>query len=280
MRYGTGAVKSTYDIRDNWFAPFGKGAFDWTQGYDIEKVIGTTLKTKDQGHSYSCGGQAWSYYGEVLEAIATKTYEPQSAKWVYSHTFVPGGGSAGRTNCDFVVKNGYAREVDAPSYLDGGVPTEQFMEQIPVLSDNANEIRDISKIASYLQVTVDVELIAQSVVQNYGAILLVGAQDNGSWLSTFPQIPVTEEWRHWLYVGKLRSQNGRRQFGVKQSWGELGENGWQWLDEDWINHIHEVWTLAWDYQAPLHKQMLQAEIPLLQKVVSLYNQLLNINHKP
>lgn len=275
---GTGAIKSTYDIRDDWYEPIGRGAFDWSQSFDIETLLNTKLVTKDQGKSSSCGGQAWAYYGEVLEAVATKVYDPQSARWVYSHTFVPGGGSAGRTNCDFVVNNGYARESDAPSYLDGLPPTEQFMEKVPVLSDNADEERDVSRVASYLQVPIDIDLIAQAVMQNYGAVIMVGAQNNGTWRSAYPAIPVKEEWWHWLYVGKLKTLNSKKYLGVKNSWGDIGENGWQWLSEDWIKNIHEVWTLQWDYQRPVTKKILQAQIPLLKQIISLLNQLLSLKH--
>lgn len=67
--FGKGAVRDTYDVRDYHYAP--KGAYDWETGFDIEEKLGCKLITKDQNGSYSCGGQAWSYYGEVLEALST-----------------------------------------------------------------------------------------------------------------------------------------------------------------------------------------------------------------
>ena len=104
--FGTGAIESKYDIRDYHYDPADRGGFDWKKGFDIEKVIGTPLVVKNQNGSGSCGGQAFSYYGEVLEAVATKNYEPRSAKWIYSNTRVPSGGSSGRTNCGFIIKSG------------------------------------------------------------------------------------------------------------------------------------------------------------------------------
>ena len=98
-----GAIRDTYDIRTYQFAP--RGMFDWTAGFDIENKLGFKLTPKDQGGSYSCGGQAWSYYMEVLEALATGNYEPRSARWIYAPVRAPGGGSMGKELSSFVVKN-------------------------------------------------------------------------------------------------------------------------------------------------------------------------------
>ena len=152
MEYGTGALDSSYDIRDYWYEPTDKGGFDWEKGFDIEKKLGTKLVIKDQNGSYSCGGQAWSYYGEVLEAIVTGTYEPRSARWIYSHTRVPAGGSAGRTNCDFCIKQGWVKEKHATSYDNGRPPKEDFMSVKPVLDQAGKEDNEETKALSYLQV--------------------------------------------------------------------------------------------------------------------------------
>lgn len=269
--YGTGAVKSGYDPRDFWFEPVAMGYQEWD--YDVEKAIGTKLVTKDQGKSSSCGGQAMSYYGEVLERVATQTYEPQSARWIYSQCCVPTGGSGGRTLCSFTVKSGFVREVDAPSYLDGELPTEQFMQQRPVLSDEADSVRDVSMASSFLQVTLQPDVLQQAVMNNYGCMIMVGGENNGTWKSAYPKAPKKIAWRHWMYLGKLRERNGKRYFGVKNSWGDVGDDGWQWLEvESFMPYILEAWTISWDYTAPKRKQILIDIVRLAKQLLGLTKQ--------
>ena len=133
-KYGKGAIKDKYDIRDYRFA--GAGLFDWETGFDIEEKIKTKLVTKDQNGSYSCGGQAWSYYGEVLETLADGDYEPRSARWIYAWTNAPGGGSAGRDNCKRVIESGWALESDVTSYENGKAPSEKFMITKPEVTSD------------------------------------------------------------------------------------------------------------------------------------------------
>ncbi len=268
--FGTGALDSNYDIRDFWFSPadYGEQSFD----YDIEKLAGVTLVVKDQNGSSSCGGQAWSYYGEVLEAIATKNYEPRSARWIYSHTAVPGGGSRGKDNCDFVIKNGFVKEADAPSYKNKRAPKEDFMLTVPVLSQEALEDKEVSRALSYLKVPGDFYTVASAIREHNGCIISVAGEDNGTWRSAFPKPPTKRVWGHWMYAGKLKVIDGKQYIGVINSWGKkTGDNGWQWIGEDYFDNgfIREGWTLAWDYKPAKHKLLLIETIKKLQALVAL-----------
>ena len=263
------ALDSPYDLRDYWYEPRDRGTFEWD--FDIEKVIGQKLVVKNQNGSSSCGGQAWSYYGEVLEALATKNYEPRSARWIYSHTHAPGGGSSGRANCDFVIKKGFAWEAHAPSYEKGNPPSESFMVQVPTLSKEAIENTEISRALSYVKIAPNMNLIAQAIVENNGAILSVGGQDNGTWKSEFPKPPKVKEWSHWVYAGKLREINGKKYIGIINSWGEkTGDKGWQWIGQDYFDagFIREGWTLAWDYKPAKIKTLMIETVKLLKQLVN------------
>lgn len=271
---GKGALESSYDPRDYWYTPKDRGAFDWRTGFDIEHEIGVNLQVKDQNGSSSCGGQAWSYYGEVLEKIATGTYEARSARWIYSHTRQPGGGSSGKDNCSFVIKKGFAIELYAPSYDNGKPPKESFMIQVPQLSKQALEDLEVSKALSYLHVPVNIEVFAQAIQENNGLVLVLNGQDNGTWRSKFPKPPTVKEWGHFLYAGKARIINGKKYIGVINSWGtKTGDSGWQWLGEEWFNNpkigVREGWTLAWDYKPATHKKLLIEIIRVATKLVGL-----------
>lgn len=266
-QFGKGALQSETDVRDYKFAP--RGAFDWSKGFDIEKIIGQPLVVKDQNGSGSCGGQAWATYGEVLEAIATGNYEPRSARWIYSHTHVPSSGSAGRVNCDFVIKNGFALETDATSYENGKPPSEAFMRRIPRLSKKGVEVAQVSRALSYLNVGLSIEAVAQAIQTHNGVILAVTGQDNGTWRSAFPKPPTKGEWNHWVYAGKVKTIKGKKYIGVLNSWGKrTGENGWQWLGEDYFKsgYIYESWTLAWDYKPAKIVVLLKEALHLTQKL--------------
>lgn len=252
-----GAIRDKYDPRTYQFAP--RGAFDWSKGFDIETVLGRKLPSKDQGSSGSCGGQAWAYYGEVLEAIATGTQEARSARWPYSHVRAPQGGSMGKELSAFVVKNGFALEADASSYDNGQPPSEAFMSRVPVLSKAGQEDAEVSHALSYVQVAANIDTIAQAIQDNNGCCIALYGEDNGTWRGEYPQPPKKPVWAHWLYAGKVRMIGGKKFIGVKNSWGNsCGRDGWQWLGEDYFQNgnVWYGWTLAWDYKPALHKALL------------------------
>ena len=271
MQHGTGALPDGWDPRDYHYAP-GAGEFDWATGYDVEDEIGVKLDVKDQNGSASCGAQAWAYYGEVLETVATGSYEPRSARWIYSHTWVEGGGSRGRDNCDHVIKKGWLQEKYATSYENGKPPHEDFMRIKP---KDVREDTETARALSYLQVTPSMENVAKAVAENHGCIISVSGQDNGTWRTAFPKppkSPKTIEWGHWLYVGKAKTIKGKKYIGVLNSWGDdTGEKGWQWLGEDYFQngYVKTCWTLAWDYKPAKTKLLMNKAIKLLQALLTL-----------
>lgn len=266
---GTGAIPSTKDKRDFQYEKIaGFSPFDWTKGYDIETVIGRNLPVKDQGTSYSCGGQAWATYGNALIS------DNHSAKFIYAQTFVQGGGSAGRTNCDLVKNQGWGLEFDCVSLMSSLPPDEIFMERPQDISDTAR--KNAVKSYSYASVLTDIESVANAIVNNKGCVIGVSGKDNGTWLSAYPAIPTGggSLWRHWLYAGKLKSKDGKRYVGVLNSWGSnVGESGWQWLHEDFFNNgfIFEAWVIVYSalpkhtFYTPLKYMQTGTEVVWLQK---------------
>lgn len=262
---GKGAVREDIpDPRDfEWGKDVGMAAipFDWNKGYDIEQVLSEKLgtpfkfKVKNQGNSSSCGGQAWGYLGQALDIMNDGSSEEKSAKFIYNQTHVGTGGSGGRENCTVLITRGMGNEVDCLSYENGLPGSEAFYiksnDILPVAFTNA--LKDLG--LAYANVLDrDPDNIATAVRDNYGCILGVTGTNNGTWRDKYPQPPTTfsNSWNHWLYVGKLKMKNGKRYFGVLNSWGDsVGEGGWQWLSEDYIKTfilgypvIFSVWTMV------------------------------------
>lgn len=248
---GLGAIKDAFDARDfQWGQEVGFAAkpYDWSQPYDIETIVGK-LPVKDQGTSFSCGGQAWASYMTVKEAYSSKSLEERSAKFIYSQVYVPGGGSAGRTINDLLKNKGAAREAVTTSYQNGQPPTEDFIERKSDITAQAyyDALSDLS--ISYANVNVDIDTVAQAIRDNQGVVLGIYGANNGTWLDSTPVPPTNGEskWAHWVYAGKIKMVNGRKFIGILNSWGtDTGELGWQWLSQEYFAsfNIWQCWTLV------------------------------------
>lgn len=282
---GTGAIRDVYDPRDYQWSEIAHGStpFNWVKGFDIEEKVGKLLP-KDQNGSSSCGGQAWSMYSAVLEALATGTLEERSAKFIYAQTAVPGGGSAGRTNCELCKKSGVCIEPLCPSYENGNPPSESFMTRKEDITEGALWDAKKNKERSYAFVNSDIDEIAQAVEINGGCVIGISGENNGTWLTPFPKPPLHEGWRHWVYVGKAKIINGKKMLGLINSWGEdCGEDGWQWVGEDYFQAlkglaIWSVWTMVYDQQTSyephlfmksLRYGMIDSEVKFLQERLKL-----------
>lgn len=268
IQYGTGGIKSPKDIRDFKWEILGASAipFNWELGYDVEAKLPAKISLKNQGQSSSCGGQATSYYGEVLEAISTLNQEERSAKFIYAQTAVPPGGSYLRDNFEIAVKQGWAREAILSSYkleqrydtstgaslgLQPVPPDEAFMTRKEDITPEVTADAEKARAFSYATVALDIDSVAQAVANNYGAVILINGGNNGTWLSPFPQVG-PGEWNHFMYVGGAKSINGKKHLKARNSWGPIGDNGWQWISEDFFTQrfILEVRTLVYNNKPP------------------------------
>lgn len=242
--FDPGGVKDRIDLRDYEWKEVGFAAppFDWSKGFDIEKVLGLRIPAKDQGTSSSCGGQAWSYYAQVLEAITTGSFEERSAKYTYAQTYAPGGGSRGRENARIFVTQGVSRETVLTSYEGGKPPSEAFMERSVDITADIRADAMLSRSLSYAQLELDgildIDSVAQAIAANNGIVLGIDGTNNGTWKSEFPKPPKASDgrvWRHWIYGGKAKRINGKKHIGLLNSWGsDNGNKGWQWISEEYF----------------------------------------------
>lgn len=238
--HNTGAIPSPIDKRDFSFNDIAMSSapFDWEKGFDIEKHINHTLKVKDQNGSFSCGGQAFAYYMEVLDVIYDKEKNEKSARYIYAPIAYPGGGSTARDLCDRVIKVGSANETLVPSYDNGKPPTESFMIRMNDFTDAINESAKTDRASVYVQDnTRNIDTIAQMARDNNGCVIGISGVDNGTWRSAFPKAQFPTAWNHWVYVGRAKMINGKKYIGIINSWGNIGEFGWQWISESFFPHL-------------------------------------------
>ncbi len=239
-----GAIQSVKDDRDYKYSDIASATtpFDWNVGFDIEQKIGK-LPVKDQGQTFACGGFAWATLSYVLDET---NREEKSEKFIYAHTHVPNGGSAGRTNSELCVNTGVSSKTLCP--LPNPL-TEANITRKDDISVEAYRDAATNKEKSYLSVDCYIDSIAQAIRDNNGVVIGISGQNNGTWLTPFPLPPVSNDvWRHWVYCGKVKLINGKKYIGFLNSWGNIGENGWQWISEDYFknNYVWEAWIMSYN----------------------------------
>lgn len=243
----TGGIPSPKDDRDFIYNDIAKSTppFDWMFEYNVENTVGT-IPYKDQKQTSSCGGFAWSYLSYVLDPT---NREEKSPYFIYAHTNAPGGGSAGRTNCDFILKHGVASESICP--LPNPLTEANIINKANITPEAFKDALT-NKSKSYLSASPNIDSVAQAIRDNKGAVLFVCGENNGTWTSSLPRPPkqTSDLWAHWLFAGKAKLINGKKHIGVLNSWGNVGDKGWQWLPEEYFNYplIRECWVMTYDDQ--------------------------------
>jgi len=253
--FGKGCVLQPTDERDIIYEEVMKTPlpFDWKKGFNIEKRLGIKLKVEHQNGSSSCVSQAFSKYLEVLEFIDSGNQTDLSAKDMYSRIFLPDGGAYLRDGAKLAVKRGVTRELTNPSYMNGTPPTEAFMREL-IEGNEGEAIKFSSK--SYASVTSrgGIDHIAQTIRDNNGVVTGVSG-DNQGWGETVVKPPKYREWGHAIYLGRAEIINGKKYIGLLNSWGEgVGDKGWQWLGEDYLDYMFDLWTLV-DFINIINKTM-------------------------
>ena len=256
-----GAIPCNLDLSRDYIYPkigMATAPYDWSKTFDIEQVVANAigkpdfkLPVKNQFQSYSCGGQATSYYKSVLFAIEQGYFNEKSAKFLYAPIAVSGGGSGLDALGQRCIKSGDSREDLCPSLTVDGTTNEQFMTNVSDISSDAIQDgkNDISK--AYGQIIVgSIDDVANAAANNKGCVIGVYGSNNGTWLSSNPLPPTVSHgqcWAHWLYVGKVGMNNGKKAIGFINSWGnQIGLDGWQWITEDYFpNGIFQAFIITY-----------------------------------
>lgn len=242
--------------------------FDWALGVDVTRAVGE-LPTKNQSSSFSCGGQAGSYFDGVASALANAlTYKEKSAHFVYALAAAPGGGSTDTELMRVLTNFGDCDEILLPSYTPDHQVPESFISDKTKINAVAYANASLSKFGTPLYVKRNLEDIAKAVRDHGGVIIGVIGQNNGTWLGADPKPPVDGNnlWYHWLYVGRAVTRIGLQEIGAKQSWGEpIGEKGWQYFGNDYMPYLFTAFTFAEFNPKPNFKHTFNVDMKLGDK---------------
>lgn len=258
---GHGCAAQPIDERDLIFEhTLGAGVVmtdkEWEEGYDIEKELGIKLKPNNQYSSYSCVGQAFSKYSAVLNFIETKTWHENSAKAIYSQISLGYGKGANlRDAANLVVNWGEVFENLVKSYKPDGTTDENWMIDKVWINEEINKLAKTMQSKEYRLITgMGIDYFARAIKDGHGMVAGVTGTNNGTWLSAYPKPPLettpqSQLWGHGIYFGKFRLKDGKKQVGILESWGEeVGEDGWQWLGEEWFVNsnrwVFNPWVLV------------------------------------
>lgn len=240
----TGAIQDKKDNRDYIFEALGFSPLsdeEWKKGYDIEKEIGYKLPVKDQMSSFSCVGQAFAHYMGVLLKIKNKKFREVSAKSIYA--LIALGNNQGaylRDGASTTKEIGVMWEDLLNSYRENGATDEKYMTDKTWFNNEAKQLMKFLRSTDYYLISNHtIDGFARAILSGNGMVAGVNGNNNGTWTSIEPQppnlsIPQNQIWRHALFFGKFGVDAKGKYIEAFNSWGNIGNGGWQKLRENWF----------------------------------------------
>ena len=129
LRYNGGCLPDISDPRDynalELMGDLGE-APSFREGYSIRRKYWPDMPYKNQGTTFSCVGQAWAYYKQILQFKDTGEKAELSAKSIYNPIAFPGKGSYIREGGLRTVEYGVNKESSVPSDKDEDSMTASF----------------------------------------------------------------------------------------------------------------------------------------------------------
>ncbi len=212
------------------------------------------IPIKNQFQSFSCGGQAGSYWLGIASAMSAKsTYQEISAKSIYSLIAYPGGGTTDVDLQKQIMNKGAIVESLVPSYTPLGGTTEAWMTDTS-WDTPVNAIVALKE-AGWIEVTVDnnIDAIASAILNNYATIWHIQGNfyDDENWESATPVPDPTDDEGHFMCQARAFIRNNIKTIGALQSWGEdIGEQGWQFFNNSGYigsKYLVDIFTFAPKY---------------------------------
>lgn len=261
-QHGTGLLEDLHDGRDFPFGAYlesyedklGEIILDWEKGYSVEKELGIVFPVKNQGVSGSCVGQAISGYKEFIEYYLKRSTTEKSAKSIYSQIALPQSGAYFRDGMKVACEYGINTEKEVPSYIYSAPGDEAFMQDKRWMNKEMAELANRFANQNFYSLKgYGIDVFAKAIVIGKGAVIGVVGTNNGTWTSTFPvppaiNTPQAKLWGHALLAVGFLIINGKKYIKVRNSWGTIGENGYQYLGEEWFANygmfIYNPWVIA------------------------------------
>lgn len=264
---GKGAIHDKTDLRDYRFDVVGAAV----QTPPVFSLRDKIIAIKDQGATLSCGGQAFSYYAEVLTQLRDGKPTKLSAKDPYCNVFIPGQGSAARDLLGFLTNHGIATESNVPSYDNGQVPSEKFMEDTTQSSVPTTRQEAFQQLFhNYVSFTsTNIDQVKQAIYTGNGAVICVGG-NNPCWTTAngVLEVPQTIDWHHFIYL--IGWDDTKKQFEFVNSWGtDWGDKGFGWMPYGYLQAGwgSSEWTMI---EVPAQQySLMQKVITLLKNVIDL-----------
>jgi hypothetical protein len=260
-QFGKGALPDLHDGRDFSFGAYlesyedkvGEITLDWDNDYQGKNNLYYKFPVKNQFISLSCVGQSCAGFKEVVEYYLKRSETKKSAKSVYSQIALPQGGAYFRDGMRIITNYGINTEDEVPSH-NNGVVDESFMKSQAWMNDYLT--KQASRYANqnfYSLKGFDIDTFAKAIKIGKGCVMGVIGTNNGTWMSKFPQPPTTttpqgQLWGHAIIAVDYLKIDGKKYIKIKNSWGNIGEDGYQYLGEEWFENqglfIYSPWVIA------------------------------------
>jgi C1A family cysteine protease len=273
-KMGKGAIRQPVKLKDFRFELVA-GATLLPKEYSLKNYIGSI---KNQNGSSSCVGQSFSYYAEVLNYIETKEKTPLSARDIYSLIHLEEGGAWLKDAASKIRNSGVILEKDAPSYMNGNPPTEDFMRNREDINEQEEEMG-----MTYLAKTYttwsnsNFENFKRAIFQGDGCVIACYG-NNYCWQNGLILVPDTVkqcDWAHAIFCCGWRIKDGIECLEFVNSWGkEWGFGGFGYLPKSYVEKglVFNPITLV-DVPNNTYSTM-KKTISILKNLIELYKELI------
>ena len=223
-RFGKGLIPQDISHLPTYGALLGATPFNYAGDYSFT----VPFVINNQNGSSSCTGQGAQGLNQVFSYEKTGTLQVGSARWLYDHTFLPGGGAMAIAPINYLLSNGIPDDSVFPSEPE----TEANMESIAGITTevtaNAQQ-HNIYKGMVATQIPVTMDEIANAILNDYCVDMCVSNGSNAGWTTADVRPPIAgeETWGEGhAFLGVLPMiRNGKPCIKFANSWGS-GEEGW------------------------------------------------------
>ena len=169
------------------------------EGYSVRRKYWSDMTAKDQKFTFSCVGQAWAYYKQILQFLDTGEKTELSAKSIYNPIAIPGKGSR--------IRDGGLRTVSYGVNKESSVYSDHKEEDITAPFNFSIELQEEATFYKN-------QIIASVNTQNFDTLARMIVINNG----------VVSGWAaHAVWFDEYGMLNGKRFLRTINSYGPAQE---------------------------------------------------------